>query len=357
MSGRPIEQTSEVISWPNAASGITSLDPGDVLALLRIAFWRMGGPCNHEFAVRQVAIVAFMAMAHLGIKPLARLMLRPSRRTEPVYDNEWWFEEDESGYFTVRDGYALRTHRAPEELTYAVRRYCAIRPENSCDHLFVTSHGLPLEASSYSLTAKCAADGLELGRPLPTMLKEFCADRIRRYPNEEAIAYCFARKYDGRRPIVDPEVADGALTHFEGKLRRAMEDDAFAIELLRSEFRTRMPSVARTFPTTSGSAWTRRLGPEKHPWIGELLAKERPRQRHAMRVFREALFVEYYPKMRLLLESGELAQVQARQLLGYSSAGWRTRLLKETYGENWWAETEPAYPGSWRALTMREASK
>jgi hypothetical protein len=339
--------------------GLTSLVAGDVLALLRVAFWIIGGPCNLDFAVRQAAIIAFMVLARVGIKPLARMRLRPPGKTSQVYETEWWFEAGK-GFFTVKDRFALRRHLAPDELTFAVQRYLARRPEGSCDHLFVTREGLPLEASSYSLTAKSAADGLELGRPLPTLLKEFCERRIKSHPVKEAVAYCLARKFKGRRPAVDCETALEVLTHsdpFGGNLRRAMEDDEYALELLREdpELRTRLPSVARVSSTTSGQNLRPRLSAEDHPWIAELLAIQRPDRRSDWRDEREKLFVQYYPKMKPLLESFELTHVQAREFFGYSRGAWRIRLLKEVYGDDWWAQAEPAYPGSRRALAMREA--
>jgi hypothetical protein len=341
--------------------GITWLEAGDVLALLRVAFWIIGGPCNIDFAVRQVVIVAFMALVRVGTKPLARMRLRPQGTTSQVYESEWWFE-DGKGFFTVRDRLLLRRHRAPDELTFAVQRYLALRPEGSCDHLLVTRSGLPLEASSLSLTAKSAAEGLELGSPLPTMLKDFCERQIKMHPDKEGVAYCLGRKFQGRQPSVDCDTALDVLTHsdpFRGDLRRAMEDDEFVRELLweNRELRTRLPLVARTYSTSAGQKLRPRLSAEDHPWIAELLAIQRPERRSDWRNQRELLFIEYYPKIKPLLESFELAHVQAAELFGYSRAAWRTRLLKQVYGDDWWAQAEPAYPGARRVLAMREAGQ
>jgi hypothetical protein len=345
----------------SSCRGLTSLVAGDVLALLRVAFWMIGGPCNLDFAVRQVVIVAFMALARVGTKPLARMRLRPQGTTSQVYESEWWFE-DGIGYFTVKDRFLLRKHRAPDELTFAVQRYLAHRPEGSCDHLLVTRSGQPLEASSISLTAKSAADGLELGRPLLTMLKDFCERHIKMHPDKEAVAYCLARDFKGRQPFVDCETALDVLKHsmpFRGDLRRAMEDDEFARVLLgeRPELRTSLPMVARTPLTSAGQTLWSRLRAEDHPWIAELLAVQRPARQKDFRDEREKLFVQYYPKIKPLLERFELVQSQAAELLGYSRAAWRTRLLKQVYGDDWWAQVEPIYPGARRTLAMREAEK
>lgn len=332
--------------------GMTSLAPGDVLSLLRVPFWILGGPCQEDFAIRQVAINAFVALVRVGIKPLARMMLRPAGHSSPIGESEWWFDESGDGHFRVKDRFAVRKHRAPPALTFAVRRYCEIRPANSSTHLFVTRTGAPLEESSYSLTAKQAATALELGEALPTMLKDFCEARIKSHPDKMAAAYCLALTFEGCRPVVDHRLADEVLASvdpFEGKLQRAMEDDEFALQLLRTEYPTQMPLVARNIGYELPPPEVRRLDPKDYPWMEELLSRPKPKKRRETQIQREMNFNEFYPKMKPLLETGELTQTQAMELLGFSGTGWRTRVLRETYGKDWWEEAEPAYPGSRRA--------
>lgn len=351
LSSKTVDTALEAIP---TSRGMTSLRPGDVLSLLRVPFWIIGGPCQKDFAIRQVAINAFIGLARVGIKPLARMMLRTVGQTTPVDESEWWFDENGGGHFTVKDRFAIRTHRAPNTLTFAVRRYCALRPANSCSHLFVTRTGAPLEASSYRLTLKEAADALELRKPLPTMLKEFCESRIKLHPDKKAVAYCLALQFEGRRPIVDPQLADDVLAFadpLDGKLRQAMESDEFALELLRTEFPTQMPRVARSTGYQLPPLPVRRVDPNLCAWMLDLLSRPKPKGRRKQQAQREEHFVEFFPKMKPLLERGELTQTQCKELLGFSSSGWRTRVLKETYGEEWWVVEEPAYPGSRRART------
>jgi len=340
-------QDASTSSVPSSCAGITLLLPGDVLCLLRLPFWLASANYNWAFAARQVAILCFMALAHIGIKPLAKLMLRPKDSKEQVYESEWWFDHDGEGYFCIKDR-KLRQHRAPAALSFAVRRYLSSRPDTDDDHLFVTRSGRPLEESSYSLTLLTLARQLDLGAPVATMLKAFCAEVAGQVLDAEDAAFLTGRPYRGRKPKLEVVRELDLLLQidpFEGLLGQAINDDDFAMTLLAERFPTRLPLLARTQSSYEKTDWMPPLDPKEYPLIRELASLPRAEKQIDMRAQREDRFVEYFPRMKPLLEEGKLPQYQAAELLGYSRSAWRIRVLEETHGQEWWVQTEPTYPG------------
>jgi hypothetical protein len=328
-------------------AGLTSLDPGDVLCLLRLPFWLVAANYNFLFAARQVAILCFMAIAHIGVKPLARLMLRPRDAINQVYESEWWFDENGDGHFCIKDR-KIRNHKAPDALTFAVRRYLNGRLNVQSDHLFVTRSGHPLDDSSYSLTLLTLAQQLKLGAPVATMMKAFFAEHAAAVLDEECLAFLTGRRYRGRAPKIGLGLQRDLLLlldPFQGRLRDALENDDFARQLLSTEFPTRLPITGRPPDAYLHTDWKPPLNANDHPWIAELMVPRRPEKQFRMREQREEIFLTYYPRMKPLLESGELPQYQAAELLGYSRSAWRIRVLRATFGDDWWMETNPVYPG------------
>jgi hypothetical protein len=314
---------------------------GDVLSVLRVPFWTIGGPRNTEFAIRQVAINAFMALVHLGVKLLARMTI------------DDWRPKDKQGrpqelVRVVERGFT-RYVPPTEALAFAVERYLSIRPKSDCQHLFLTSTGKPLEKSSFSLTATTAARSLELDGSIPTLLKDFCRTAAEDDWDKEAAAYFLGRKFGHRRPAYDLEKLSALVTRtdrFEGCLRLAMEDDSVALDLLHSKYPTTLPAVCVDLqPATAGMIIKPRLSSD-HPLVAALAAVEQP----VSRAKREELFVSHYSTVSKLLNSGELSHTQGMEIFGYSKSAWRIRLLRATYGEDWWMQSEREYPGSRGAL-------
>ena len=147
-SARPVDGRAPVP--PAQPAGRRRLTVGDVLILLSAEFWRVP-PWGLFLAVRQAAIVAFMALLRFGRTDVTRLRLK-----------DW--RPDGRDVVTVRLSGGTENLPVTAELRFVVERYLELRPSTRCPYLFVTRRGDPLQLQTMQEMFRRAGKHLGLTR-------------------------------------------------------------------------------------------------------------------------------------------------------------------------------------------------
>lgn len=330
-----------------ARAVLRRLSPGDVLMLLRVSFWIATGGCTPYFAVRQVAIIAFMVFARVSAASLAGLRLRHYR-------------PDGEDVVVVTSRGKTRTIPLPPAVKMMVERYLISRPTSDSDHLFLTWSGKPLERSSYNLTLRRTAKYLGLTRDLRGMLHRFCAETLDADHDDVAVANFFGRNfanYVAPAPVTIAKMRQMIARHdrFDGTLLRCIGNDDFAMATAQ-RLGTVMPSVFWT--VTKDNQERPRLTAEEHPMVEALLAVDWARNRFARNRLRAELLDRHLADLEELLGSQKLTHRQAAQLFGVKYPSFWRLLKHARTGPGWQdrysAEVNPPRPKTRRTRTTEE---
>lgn len=288
------------------------LTAGDVLVLMSPAYWLMP-PWGLFLALRQAAITAFMALAHVGAFGITRLLLA-----------DW--RPGNTDFVTVR--WRGETELVPvlPELKAAVESYLALRPATGCPYLFVTRTGTALDYNVISRTFRRAGRFASRRRPLTRLLLAFCATAVGKDGDTRAVNWFLRHSVSpGRRP---PAVSRDRLrrlllrTNPLKGLGRALHRPEHLAQAVRKHGMT-MPNSCRPKPPRGEPAAF--MAPGEHPAVAALSEVAWPRGRSARMALRKDLYARHGAEIAGLVGTGRMPRIQAAALFALDERSYQTK--------------------------------